>query len=282
MVFIYLSIVVIMLVEQSVFNKFYSIKTGGKGVFVLTVLMSLSAALIFLLTGGKLNFERGILPYSCGFAISYLVCMVFNLAAIKCGSLALTSLVTSYSLMIPTLYGLVFLHEEAKFELYIGIALLIISILLMNFNSEKHSVSLKWGIFAFLSFLGNGMCSVVQKMEQIKFDGGYKNEFMLTALMIVIIFAIFGVIKSERQEWRYCVRKGWYFCVAIGIGNALVNYLIMVVSHLVNASVMFPVISAGGIIMTFIISQTLFKEKFSKQQFWGFVLGVLSVIFLSI
>ena len=48
------------------------------------------------------------------------------------------------------------------------------------------------------------------------------------------------------------------------------------------ASLMFPLISAGGIILTYIVSRFAYKEKLSLNQNIGVVLGVAAVIFLNL
>jgi multidrug transporter EmrE-like cation transporter len=56
----------------------------------------------------------------------------------------------------------------------------------------------------------------------------------------------------------------------------------MILSGLMPVSLMFPIISAGGIVATFIISQVFYKEKLTKIQFVGFLTGLASIVFLSI
>jgi multidrug transporter EmrE-like cation transporter len=45
---------------------------------------------------------------------------------------------------------------------------------------------------------------------------------------------------------------------------------------------MFPLISAGGLIVTFIVSRFFYKEKLTRTQLVGFLLGLFAVIFLNI
>ncbi len=75
-----------------------------------------------------------------------------------------------------------------------------------------------------------------------------------------------------------CLRYG----AVKGLINGIMNYLVMVVSASIPNSVLFPSISAGGIVLTFICSLTIYKEKLSKSQMLGYILGIISVIFLNI
>ena len=46
--------------------------------------------------------------------------------------------------------------------------------------------------------------------------------------------------------------------------------------------IMFPIISAGGIVMASILSLTIYKEKLSTLQKLGLMLGVLAIVVLNL
>lgn len=266
---------------QSVSKKAFSEKVSG-GVYIFSALSSLAAILFFVATAVKPEFNTAFLPYSAGFGIAYAVSLVFGFMAIECGSLSLTTLMTSYSLMIPMFYGLIFLKEQVSDLMYAGIILLFISIVLINKRNGDNVITVKWLIYVFLSFVGNGMCSVVQKMQQNAFGGAYKSEFMIAALALVtVILAVCSIIK-ERKNFALYLKKGWGLALGCGLMNGAVNLFVMFLSGKMPVSIMFPSISAGGIVITFLISKFLYKEKLSRRQLWGFGAGILSIIFLSI
>ena len=278
---IYLISVILVLSLQNVMKKGYTKRNGG-GVYLFGVLTCLSATVFFLVTSGGLQWNTRILPYSLAFASAYITAMISSIMAIQCGSLSLTSLVVSYSLMIPSLYGLLFLDESVSFGFYPGILLLVISLVLINKPGEKKPINFKWIIYVILAFLGNGMCSVFQKMQQVVFEGAYKNELMIVALVAgAIVLAIISFIKEGKQVSTY-IKNGWFFGLFSGVFNGIANLFVMILSNRTSASFMFPLISAGGIIVTYLISKWVYKEELSKRQFAGFILGIASVIFLNI
>lgn len=279
-VFYLISIILAMSLQNAV-KKAYTNKNGG-GVYFFGVLTCLSATLFFVVTSGGFEWNLKVLPYSLAFATAYSVTIVAGVLAINCGSLSLTSLVVSYSLMIPTLYGLVFLKESISFGFYPGILLLVISLVLINKKAESEPVNFKWMIYAILAFLGNGMCTVFQKMQQVAFDGAYKNELMIIALISgALVLGILSLIKERKQIGTYA-KQGWYFGALSGVFTGTVNLFVMVLSGKMSASLMYPLISAGGIIATYLISRWIYKEELTKRQLIGFVLGIASVIFLNI
>ena len=56
----------------------------------------------------------------------------------------------------------------------------------------------------------------------------------------------------------------------------------MVLTGLMAASLMFPAISAGGIVAAFAVSLIVYKEKLSHYQYVGAALGTFAVILFNI
>ncbi len=279
---LYLISIILGVAFQNVVRKPYTDKTQGKGVYFFGFLVSLAAMVFFIATSGGLKWNSGLILYGALFALAYSVATVAATVAVSCGSLSITTLIISYSLMIPAVYGLVFLKDPFSFGLILGFILLMISLYLINSRGEDSKVTFKWIVAVFLGFFGNGMCSVIQKMQQVKFEGNYKNEFMIVALAIVVVFlGIFAFVK-ERKDIKIYAKAGWHMALLCGIANGVVNLFVMILSGLMPVSVMFPMISAGGIIVTYLVSRYYYKEKLTKAQFFGFVTGIASVIFLNI
>ncbi len=278
----YLVSIILGLALQNIVKKPFAQKAAGKGVYFFSLLASLAATVFFLLTAGDFAWHGGLLLYAVFFALSYAAATVFALEAVVHGSLSLTALIVSYSLMIPTFYGLFFLDDPISFGLFPGLLLLVVSLFLINPKKTDLSVSLKWIVCVVLAFVGNGMCSVLQKMQQIAFDGAYKNEFMILSLAIVSVILGFLVIVKERKDVKAVARYGWLPALICGAANGVVNLFVMILSALMPVSLMFPMISAGGIAVTYIVSRFFYKERLTKTQFIGFLIGIASVVFFNI
>lgn len=279
---LYLILIIFGCAFQNIIKKPYTQKTAGKGVYFFSLLSSLAAMLFFIITSDSFEWDKGLVIYSALFALSYMTATVFGLAAVTYGALSLTTLIISYSLMLPTAYGLMFLNDPIGPGLFPGLILLVASLFLINPKSADTPLTPKWIVCVFLAFVGNGMCSVVQKMQQIAFNGDYKNEFMILALVMVVILLSVFVIVKESKEIKTYAKAGWHISLASGIANGMVNLFVMILSGIIPVSLMFPMISAGGIIVTYFVSRFFYKEKLTKTQLVGFVLGIASVVFLNI
>lgn len=278
---IFLLLVILGISAQHVTTKAYSTKAGGA--YSFSAAKTLTVLIVFTLTAGRnLTFSSESIIYSVAFAIAYSVNAIFTVLAINTGPLSLTSLIGQYSLIIPTLCGLLILNEEAGVALIIGIVLLLVSLLLINLEGKKEEkkITLKWGIYVFLSFVGNGGCSTIQKIQQIKCNGAYKSEFMIIALLISTIALFICTLISERDIMAHSFKKGFPYYSTCGLANGAVNFFVLVLATRMPASVMFPIISAGGIVTTALISIFVYKEKLSLPQKIGMVLGIAAVVVL--
>lgn len=272
------------LAAQSILKKSYTVRLGKRGAFLFLAVSVLAAALFFLAAGGfSLHLTRSILPYALGFALSYGTAVTASLASIRLGSLSLTSLITSYSLLIPTLYGLFFLGEEVSLPFLFGLALLLISLFLVNGKKgTRGRITLPWMVAVSLAFLGNGICSTVQTAQQKAFFGAYKSETMLFALLLVFFAMLALSLFYERGDITYSLRRGGWYAGLCGVLNGACNFLVMLLSVRMPASLMFPVISAGGILLTCLVSRFLYRERLSGRQYLAILLGAASVALMSL
>lgn len=282
---LYILTIIVGLTAQNVVKKAYNEKVSG-GVYSFSAGTVLFALLIFLIPAiDQFEFNSSTLLFSTGFAAAYTIGTIFALFAIAEGPLSITSLAISYSLIIPTFYGLFALGEEGGLTLYIGIILLLISLMLINLEKkgEEKKITFKWAVFTLLAFIGNGGCSTIQKIQIENQNGNYKNEFMIIALVISFLVILLISISGEKKALIPNLKKGFWLYLICGVANGVVNLLIILLSNgRMAASVMFPLISAGGIIATFIISVTIYKEKLSRWQLAGLLFGFASIVFLNL
>ncbi len=281
---------------QSVIVKSYQRRNRTASDILFTAFIGLSAMLVFVgaaLAKGGISLSPEVLPYSLAFAVGYGMAFVFQILALSCGPMSLTVLIISYSLLIPTFYGVLFLRESVGTFFVPGVLLLAVCLFLINYqkrakkteeqNKPKPTgISLKWLIFVWLSFLGNGLCSTVQKIASQSLGEEVRNEFMVAAmLMIAVGFLIAGFIR-ERRTVREFMRRGWYFGALCGFINGVVNLACLILAARMPASIQYPLISAGSILFSLLFSVIIFKEKITPRQYAGVAVGVLSIVFLNL
>ena len=286
MEYLLLGITAVAVAVQNIFKKRYNKKSAG-GTFFFSGLISLTAMLFFIVINRDWSYRAELLLPSAGFALCYAAATVFGVLAIRYGSLAKTGLITSCSLLLPSFFGIIVFKEAVTPTLVIGTLFLVAALVMINYRKEegeKKKDSLRWWIFVILSFIGNGGCSIVQNAERRIYGDEGKNMFMIVALFMVVAIMMICTLcmREERTLILNTLKYGWHWSILSGLANGLTNYLVLLLTPLINASVMFPVISGGGLVVVFLYSVFVEKEKFTLLQKIGFLIGIASIVLLNL
>ena len=285
-----LALTALALACQDIFKKQFN-KKNNRGTFLFAAMIGLCATLFFVgvnIFVDKDWFYRPLLLLpSGGFAISYAAATLFSVLAIRNGSLAKTSLVVVCSLLPASAYGIIWGGDKITPALIIGTILLLAALILVNYEKKDSDqpITLKWVIYVTLAFLGNAMCNLAQRIKQDLLGNDGNNMFMIVALaMVTVIMFVFAIIsKDERPYLGDIAKKGWLYALICGGANGLVNFLVILLNKMeLPASVMFPVISGGSMVLIFLYSVFVVREKFKLRQIIGFFLGVVSIVLLNL
>ena len=275
------------IVFQKVIQDRYNAKCQS-GVFLFSGMISFFAMCFFMAVNRDWTWSSELIIPAISFGLSYAAATVFVVLAIKCGSLAKTTLIMSYSLLVPAFAGLVILREPIGIPMIAGMILLVLSLWLTNHRKKtadapKEKISLKWLVFVLLGFVGNGMCSTVQKLAP-HYLGADVNLTLSTiaALGLSTVVLIAASFLTKETDLKSTLRVGSPLSLFCGLFNGAVNYLAIYLNQFIPASVMFPVLSAGELILIVPYSLLVRRERFTAKQWAGFAVGVVSVVLLNL
>ena len=275
------------IVFQKVCQDRYNARRDS-GVFFFAGMISFFAMCFFAAVNRDWTWSNELILPAVSFGLSYAAATVFVVLAIKSGSLAKTTLITSYSLMVPAFAGLIVLREPLGIPMLVGLVLLVLSLWLTNYRKKtadapKEKITAKWVIFVLLAFVGNGMCSTVQKLTP-HFLGADINQnlYMIAALGLSSVVLITASFLTKETNLKATLKIGAPLALLDGLFNGAVNYLAIYLNQFIPASVMFPVLSAGEIILIVPYSLLVRREKFTAAQWVGFGVGVVSVVLLNL
>ena len=184
--------------------------------------------------------------------------------------------------MFSTGYGLIALNEPATWLTYMGLLGVMLSLFLVRGDKSDGKFSLKWLISIIIVWAGNGLISVLTIMQMIKFDNAYNNDFMVVLLAVAVVFMLaIGLIK-EGKDAKYIFRYGVPWGAAAGVLNGIHNAISMIIITLMPVSISSPLTAGIKIIITFIFSGIVYKERYNKRQLLGVALGLLAVVLLKL
>jgi len=283
-IFVYI-LIVLASATQSSTAKLFNKNCSQSSVF--NALKSCTALILFALAAVfGFSFHLPTVLFGVLYGASLCISMWTGYKALCLGPMALTSMLVSFSVIIPLIWGITVGNETLKTMQYPAFALLFLAIILTNadkINVKKNtqrSYGL-WFLFVGITFVCNGICSILQKQHQTLYPEAYSREFMLFAMLLCsVIFAISALRKVSLYELKTI--KGKRYAVLSGLANGGANFLTLVLAGLENASVLFPIISAGTILGALLCGRLLFKEKLKVNHYVALVAGIAAVVLLKL
>ena len=240
-------------------------------------------AVIFLCDG---SYDLRVIPYALLFALCFVLYNFGAIKALKTGSVMLTSLFGKFSLIVASVWGFFFWGDRFTYLTGIGLALAVISILLCLYHGKggkKQKLDRKWIGYVLLVLLGNGGCTVVQRNQQIDFDGKYGSFFMAVAVGVSLVFFAVIYLAGDRRDTGNTVRKTGYLPILAGLSNALMNiFVIRLATSSLSPSLIYPSLAVGGLALVTVASLFIFKERMRSWQWAGVALGAMATAILSL
>ena len=271
---------------EGIFTKKYNAK-NNKGGFIFTSIVSLFSMIFFIANDlitdkNGLQFNAPVVTYGVLGGIGFAAACITMYYALEWGSFGLTNLLASFGILITIAHGL-FLGETLTWLSWVGIALIALSIFLVK-GGEKENVKFttKWLIMTICAILTAGLYGILQRQQQVEFNSGLNNEFMIVTLAVsAISLFIIGVIK-DGKELKNVFKHGFLYAAGGGISNGLTNFLTLYVYTLVPISFAAPMKTGIQILLSFMIARLIFKEKYSKQQYLGVALGTVALVLFNV
>lgn len=277
---------------QSASAKAFTRQNGSSLVF--NVIKGLTAVALFAIMAAIEGFSLHLptVLYGLGYGASLCLSMHTGFRALCLGPMALTSMLVSFSILIPTLWGVTVGGEDMTLFCFFGILLLLGAILLTNGDkiwgkgraAKAPGGEWRYGPWLLLvaaTFLSNGIGSVLQKQYQTVYPDGKSSLFMFYAMLLcALVYFIISLVKLTPTDLR-AAKKPWLGAVS-GIANGLASFFTLVLAGMENASVLFPAISAGTLMGAILCGRFLFKEKLKLNHYFALLAGLLAVIFMKL
>ncbi len=198
----------------------------------------------------------------------------------------ITSLSSKLSVVIPTLFGILFLKETLGLMAGIGIVLALVALFLVvggkdkgKTKGEKRTLILLLPIFIFFS---TGVGDIMMKMTEQKNTSG---DMIPMIAFIYFISFLFGVILvaydliKKKSKWQWKSALGG---LALGTVNFFSTCCIYQAMRVFDNVVMFPVYNIGVVCLSALVGWLMFKEKLTWKNYLGLVIAIIAVILITV
>lgn len=287
MVLIVYLLIILASVTQSATTKLFNRQSPHSAVF--NAIKACTALLFFALIA-----VFGFTPHlpTLGFGLGYGVCLCLSMyagfKALCLGPMALTSMLVSFSVILPVVWGMTVGDERLKPMQGIALLLLILALILTNADRLKGHDRKKsdvcygvWLLFVGITFLCNGVCSILQAQHQTLYPERYSREFMFFAMLLCSVIFLISMLRKIAPKDLKSV-KGKRYGTISGIANGAANLLTLILAGFENASLLFPMISAGTLLASLICGRAVFKEKLKKNHLAALGVGLIAIVLLKL
>jgi len=195
--------------------------------------------------------------------------------ALAKGPMNITLLVTTSSMIIPTLSGVFFEEHFSPMKL-LAVAILIVFIYISLDKGNDAKTNKKWILYCTLAFIFQGTVGVLQKVHQTSIYREEVSGFLFMAFICSLLYNRIR-IKGGTKNLSFS-KKNIFLAFVCGLCTFCMNFLNLKLSGLLPSQLFFPVVNGSAIILSSVVSVIIFKERPTKKQVIGLVGGILSLI----
>lgn len=260
-------------------QKIYEKKEGNtiaSGLGYNMLMGAVSTVIMFFLCG----FQPQYSPFSLVIAFLQTLLLsgytLIGFYILKKGSMSLYTLfLMSGGMIVPYVWGVAFLGEELTVLRTVGVAVITFAVVLTNLGKNKISKSVL--ILCVLVFFINGFTGVLAKIHQI--EAVYKiipetSLMFWSALFKFIVCAIgcFALRGNSGTTGKINIRHALIVTIFAAVSTNSAEFINLLSAAKLPASVLYPLITGGTIILSAIAGRVFFKEKLSGKQITAIVL----------
>lgn len=287
---LYISIILMCRIVQHICGKNESNSINDISCFIQfcsysNILSSILGLFLILIAQNGFNFSLITLLISCFSGIMLAASSGFILAAMKSGTVALSSLFSTAGILVPCIAGIFIFNQPMSYGQWIGIALFFIAAYLLIGSSAKiySGFSLKTFLFLIGAMLANGLTMLSQQMFTFFVPDGDVSVFSFLSFGIVGVFMLLlTFIPTEvNTKIQYRLSNKLLILGALSaVSVFIINQLATLSTALVSPSILFTFINGGSTIIAAIVAAICFHEKLTLRSILGITIGVVSLIII--
>ncbi len=289
---------VFFLALQFALNRAYEIQVGNavKTSLIFTALTGAATAVVSLIIAFISKDVFVIAPYSIVMAVVVAaLCCSYTLIGFKVMSLGSLSVYMMFlmlgGMLLPYIFGVIYLNEEISVFRIIGVILLIISLVFpVIARGKQGKASALFLILCISVFCLNGCVSITSKLHQIEalyetsssaifsFLIGISNSVMSSCVLLVYTLKNSRPKGTAQTETKSPVKKTkigkiMLIIAASSVFGGISSILQFVAAGKIPASMLYPIITGGSVVLTAVAGVIFFKEKPDKISLYGLILS---------
>lgn len=241
--------------------------------------------LIWFLAEGEYRISLEAVIFGLVYGVILCAFLYFKTASLAEGSVTITTLIGSAAFIPATIFGIFYANESVSVFQIIGMIVMLIAVAIcVNTNGSSEKPTLKWIIYVIAFFIAGSALGAFFKVFGKSNAFSEVNGMMLSASVFsAALFFITGLVINkgnklptptiEKQSLIYILLSGFAGCLYVRMNLSL--------SAVISSAIFFPVSNGSMVMISTLAGFILFKEKLTKLQVFGIILGVVAIVLSS-
>lgn len=242
----------------------------------------------FLIFGGiclaKMKISWVSVGLGAAFGILTLLVYILKIKVLAIGQLHITTLILTSSLIIPSLFGVVFGQTISVWKVLCILLLLVFIYFAIPKDEEKkeHTPRKLWLLLMAISFVLTGSLGVMQTVFQSTGYGDETTAFLAVSFLIASAGTLGMTLKKRGKTSCRFTKKHYLLAVLCGVTTFAMNFINLYLAGVLPTVLFFPMVNGASLIATSVFSVFLFRESLTRRQILGLIGGTVSLILIGI
>ncbi len=219
-------------------------------------------------------------------SLGLLFIIVFNLmaAASQRNGVAVASVATKMSFVLPVLFGVYVYHEQLGIIKILGMILALVAVYFASVKEKSVSIKKPSLLLPILVFIGSGLIDTSLKYIQESYIE--EKEFALFSSTVFASAATIGVLfillKSIKKPLKVNFRN-ILGGIVLGVPNYFSIYFLLraLQNDTLNSASIFTINNVAIVMFSTLLGIILFREKISLKNWGGILLAVISILLVA-
>lgn len=203
----------------------------------------------------------------------------------KAAGVALTTIATRITLIAPVTASFLFLGEQASFGRVAAIVMVVASMpLIFVDKKDDGKINMKSLLPLLGVFLGKAAIDLSLKLSQY-FLIDSQSEYSLFVGTIFLSALVFGlaVLAINGKLFKMKIRlKHIVAGIILGFVNYYLSYATLRALDSIDASIVYPAMCTGTVLLTTFSGVYIFGEKLSRTKILGIVIAAAALVLLTV
>ena len=209
--------------------------------------------------------------------IFFFLSFIYYQKSVRNDGVGLSGVFSKLGILLPMLLSIILWQEFPSSIQWLGISLAILSIIIVNFPFNKDWKQALRLSLIFLFFYG-GIAEFSNKLFQKYASLNLKPLFLFFVFVTAFLISLLYTIKDKEKISREDLITG----IMVGIPNLFSSFFLINALDVLKTAVVFPIFSAGSIVVISLGGFIIFQEKLNKREISAIFMTIIALILINI